>query len=45
MYARFAPVEAGIAETCLVKLRESPLVVEFDETPSQRVVTEVCRSL
>lgn len=36
--AHFASIEALIAETCLYQLRESPLVIEFDESPRQRLV-------
>jgi AcrR family transcriptional regulator len=36
--AHFASIDALIAETCLDKLRESPLIVEFDESPRERMV-------
>jgi AcrR family transcriptional regulator len=41
--ARFASVDALIAETCLYKLRESPVVIEFDESPRERMVGQFHR--
>jgi AcrR family transcriptional regulator len=36
--AHFASIEALIAETCFDKLRESQLIIEFDESPRERLV-------
>ena len=33
----FASIDALIAETCLYRLRESPLVIEFHEAPRERI--------
>ena len=41
--AHFASIEALIAQTCLDKLRESPLTVEFDESPRERLVGQFHR--
>jgi AcrR family transcriptional regulator len=38
--AHFRSTEALIAEGCLDKLRQAPLVVEFDDSPQQRVVSQ-----
>src|ERR1700731_4713235 len=33
----FASIDALIAETCLYRLRESPLAIEFHEAPRERM--------